>query len=179
MTCRTTHIKRASCSYNVEGLNAIKLLDLEDFEGFKFEGDQLYDVCKVVGVSMRGNWVDVETPETAKYSSTLSGGIYTHTVETFIGELSAEISATLHLATKRRSVVLFRTNSGRYFVFGSDAGATLSYTSQTAEAAGSLITISAASKLPIFEVLPDALATGFYNIQFKPDFVTGAYCESN
>lgn len=159
MACRISHIKRVSCSYNVEGVNAVKLLDIEDFEGFKFEDDRLYDVCKVVRISVSGDWVDVEIPDTAKYNSTLGGNVYTHTIETFIGELSAELSAVLHLATKRRSLVLFKTNMGRYFIFGSDAGATLSYTSQTAEATGSLVTISASSKLPLFEVLAGALLT--------------------
>lgn len=156
MNCRIKHIK-PPCGYNIDGIEAIRLLDFEDFGGFKFESDSLYDSCYITEVLQRGNsaYIDVSAPDSAKYSSTLNNGIYTHSVETFIGDLSASLSSSLHLATKRRYIVLFKTRSGRYFVFGYEAGATITYTNQTTEGLGSLITISANSIYPIFEKAPD------------------------
>lgn len=146
-----------NCGYNVEGIEAIRLLDFDDFGGLKFDGDGLYDSCYVSEVLQRGDssYVDIAAPDSAKYTSTLNNSVYTHTVETFIGDLSASLASSLHLATKKRYIVLFRTKSGRYFVFGYEAGATVSYVNQTAEAVGSLVTISSNSIYPLFEKAPD------------------------
>ena len=145
-----------NCGYNTEGIEAIRLLDFDDFGGFKFDFDGLYDSCYVSEVLQRGDssYVDIAAPDSAKYSSTLNNGTCTHTVETFIGDLSASLASSLHLATKRRYIVLFRTKAGRYFVFGYEAGATVTYVNQTAEAVGSLVTISANSIYPLFEKVP-------------------------
>lgn len=145
-----------NCGYNIDGIEAIRLLDFDDFGGFKFDGDGLYDSCYVSEVLQRGDssYVDIAAPDSAKYTSTLNNGTYTHTVETFIGDLSASLSSSLHLATKKRYIVLFRTKAGRYFVFGYEAGATVTYVNQTADGLGSLVTISANSIYPLFEKAP-------------------------
>ena len=145
-----------NCGYNIGGIEAIRLLDFDDFGGFKFDGDGLYDNCYVSEVLQRGDsaYVDIAAPDSAKYSSTFNNGTYSHTVETFIGDLSASLASSLHMATKRRYIVLFKTKSGRYFVYGYEAGATVNYTNQTAEGLGSLVTISATSIYPLFEKAP-------------------------
>ena len=144
------------CGYRVEGIDLIRLLDFDDFDGFKFDGDDLYSNCLVTAVLRSGDFVEVDTPETAKYTSSLQNGIYTHTLETFIGELSAELGAMLHMATKRRYIVLFRAKNGRYFAFAYEAGASVSYANQTAGGIGALVTITTTSIYPLFEVLPQA-----------------------
>lgn len=166
------------CGYRVEGINAIRLLDFDDFDGFKFEGDDLYSNCLVTAVLRSGDIVEVDTPDTAKYSSSLQNGTYTHTIETFIGDLSAELEAALHLATKRRYVVFFRAKNGHYYAFAYEAGATVSYANQTAEGVGSLVTITAASIYPLFEMVESALVNNNFSIEFLPDFNSGAYCET-
>lgn len=100
-----------NCGYNIDGIEAIRLLDFDDFGGFKFDGDGLYDSCYVSEILQKGNssYIDVSTPDSAKFTTTLNNGIYTHTLETFVGDLSASLMASLHLATKRRYVVLFKT----------------------------------------------------------------------
>lgn len=163
------------CGYRLEGIDFIRLLDYDDFVGFKFDGDDLYSNCKVTAILRSGDFVPVDAPETAKYTSPLQNGVYTHTLETFIGDLSAELEATLRLATKRRYIVLFRAKNGRYFAFGYDAGATVSYADQTAEGIGSLVTITATSMYPIFEVAEDATVHPAYNIAYSP-VETSAYC---
>lgn len=150
MACRIQSLK-PPCAYNVEGIRRIFLLDYEDFIAFGFGG--LYDSCLVTALLRSGDFVEVETPNSAKYSST---GTYVHTLETFVGALNAETLATLHLATKRRYLVVFQTNAGQYFTFGYDQGATVTYAGQTAEATGCLITVTAATAYPLFEITEEA-----------------------
>ncbi|MCC8089104.1 MAG: hypothetical protein LIO79_07565 [Rikenellaceae bacterium] len=174
--CRIQNIK-PPCGYRVEGIDLIRLLDFDDFDGFKFDGDDLYNNCLVMAVLRSGDFVEVDSPDTAKYTSSLQNGIYTHTLETFIGDLSAELEATLHLATKRRYIVLFHAKNGRYFAFAYEAGATVTYANQTAEGIGSLVTITATSIYPLFEATEEAVTQNIVNVEFIPDFDYGAYCE--
>lgn len=153
-------------------------LDSDDFNGLRFEGDNLYKNCLVTAILRSGEFIEIDTPDSAKYSSTLQNGVYTHTLETFIGELSAEMTATLHLATKRRCLMLFKSKAGRYFCFGYEAGATFSYTNQTTDGTGSLVTISASSIYPLFEVSEEAFNAETFNSEFVPDFNNGAYCQT-
>lgn len=139
MKCRIKSIV-PSCGYRVEGIASILALDFDDFKGFRFEGDDLYKNCLVSAVFRSGEFIEIDAPDTAKYNSTLQNGAYTHTLETFIGELSHEWAAMLHLSTKRRYIVFFRAKSGRYFCFGYEAGASSSYTNQTTDGTGSLVT---------------------------------------
>lgn len=176
--CRIQNIK-PPCGYRIEGIEAIRLLDFDDFDGFKFDGDDLYNNCLVTAILRSGDFVELDTPETAKYTSSLQNSIYTHTLETFIGDLSAELEAMLHLATKRRYIVLFRTKSGRYHAFAYEAGASVSYANQTAEGVGSLVTVTASSIYPLFEVSVEAFTAETYSSEFIPDFNSGAYCEAN
>lgn len=176
--CRIQNIAPL-CGYRVEGLDLIRLLDFDDFDGFKFDGDDLYNNCLVTAVLRSGDFVEVDTPETAKYTSSLQNGIYTHTLETFIGDLSAELEATLHLATKRRYIALFRTRNGRRHAFAYEAGASVSYANQTAEGVGSLVTITATSIYPLFEVSKEAFSSETFSSEFIPDFDNGAYCDTN
>lgn len=122
------------------------------FGGFRFVGDGLCDTCLVEGVQYTGDIASIDVPDGAKYSSSLQGGIYTHTVETFVGDITAGLSSVLHGLTKRRVLPIFRTTSGRYLCFGYEAGASVSYGSQTTEGLGSTVVITAKSIHPIFEV---------------------------
>lgn len=169
--CRI-HNMTPPCAYQVEGIDAIGLLDFEDFQAFKFDGDDLYGNCYVVAISRTGHIVDVATPDTAKYTSSLQNGLYSHTLETFIGNLSAEMMSVLHLATKRRYVVLFRTRGRRYHVFAYEAGATVTYANQTSGGTGSLVTISASSIYPLFEVDPRVMDLHLLGTEDKKYFIT-------
>ncbi len=146
------------CGYQVEGVDEIHLLDYENFGGFTFEGDGLSTTGVIT--EMRRDWklIDVSAPDaTAKYSSTRQNGLYTHTLETFVPELSGEMQARLDLAARRRFLPIFRGKNGRYFIFGWEAGATLTYTNQTDGGLGSLVTLEASSIHPLFEMTAQAL----------------------
>lgn len=147
--CRITNIK-PPCGYVVEGIAQIWMLDFDDFGGYRFRDNENYQNCYVTDVLRTGTLIELSAPDMiAKYSSE---GSYQHTVETFVNDLSAEVIANLHLATKRRYVVVFRLNSGRFFTFGYEAGAAVSYQGQTAEGQGAVVVLRAASIYPLFEL---------------------------
>jgi hypothetical protein len=177
--CRIQSIK-PPCSYVLEGVTEVLLLDFDDFKGFQFDGDDLYNNCLVAAILRTDEFKEVEAPDlVAKYSSTLSNGVYAHTLETFIGELSADTLANLHLATKRRQVPVFKAANGRYYTYGYEAGAAVSYTNQTAEAIGSLVTITATSTYPLFEVLAAAISGAMVIPEvWNVDYDNNTYCEN-
>lgn len=163
------------CGYTVEGLASIWLLDFEDFRGYRFDGDDLYSNCLVTDILRAANFIEVSAPDlVAKYSTS---GSYIHSLETFVGTLDALTISNLHLATKRRYVVVFGGNNGKYYTFGYEAGAVVTYQNQTAEGFGALININAPSRYPLFEVTPDALERFITGGVFVPDFTNDAYCE--
>lgn len=157
MSCRIKNII-PPCAYNVDGIISIKALDLDDLKGLRFTEDGLYNSCLVTDILRSDDFIDIYTSDLAKYSSTLENGVYTHLIETFINQLSSEIISTLHLATKRRYLMLFKTKAERYFCFGYETGATISYSNQTTDGSGSLVNISASSTHPLFEVCEKTLS---------------------
>lgn len=166
------------CDYNSEGIDSVRCLDFEDLNGLRFLRGGLYDSCMVTAVMRAGDWIEIDAPGTvAKYTSALQKGIYTHTLGTFVGDLSADLAATLHLASKKRLVTFFRAKSGRCFCFGYEAGGVLTYTNQTADSIGSMVTITASSVYPLFEVSPAAFTESKHSVEFVPDFDRGAFCE--
>lgn len=172
--CRISNLVPA-CDYNVQGIRSAEIIDLDDFDGFQFEADGLEDTA-LVELVFASDIVALPVSTGTKYSSTRSGRVYAHTLETFVPRLSGQMSAALDLATRRRFVVLFTTNNGQRFAFGYENGATLSYTNQTADAVGSIITLTAASIYPLFELLDGATSGGPRPI-FDVDFTVGASCE--
>lgn len=172
---RVTNMK-PPCGYNAEGIDEVKILDFEDFKGYKFFDDNLYNNCKVIAIYKTGTFTEIEAPDTAKYGSTIAGAIYSHVLETFVSALNADLLANLHLGTKRRFVVVFRAKNGKYFTFGYEAGAVLTYSAQTPESLGALVTLTAVSTYPLFETEAEAL-TALPASEFLPDFNNSAYCE--
>lgn len=171
MSCRIKNLT-PPCGYNVEGISGLWILDKDDFTGFEFDENDLYENCLVKRIIKEGKFIPVDAPGTAaKYS--YSGN--THTLETFIGAINADLISQLHLAEKRRYIVFFKTNSGQYFTFGYGAGAKALYTSQTGEGFGSTLTLTSVSKFPLFEVTAAAFETAIVPYMFSPDF-SNAYC---
>lgn len=145
------------CGYQTKGIDEIRLLDLDDFERISFAGDGPSTEGLITGMKREGKFIDVCASEASQYSSSMQKGVYTHTVETFIPDLTGEMQAALNLAARRRFLTIFRAGNGRNFLFGWEAGATLNYTNQTDGGLGSLVTISAQSIHPLFEIDREAL----------------------
>lgn len=175
--CRLQNLT-PTCGYNGDGVVSVMLLDFEDFLGFTFEGNASYASCYVDSIVHGGAFVTIDLPDfPAQYNSSLSAGTYGHSLEAFIAELSAPIISDLHLATKRPQLVVFKTRSGRYFTFGHDNGAKASYTVQTADNAGAVLTLSASSQYPLFEVSPQAFEGDVHPFMYVPLFDDTAVCE--
>lgn len=175
--CRLQNLT-PTCGYNGDGVVSVMLLDFEDFIGFTFEGNASYASCYVDSIVHGGAFVTIDLPDfPAQYNSSLSAGIYGHSLEAFIAELSAPIISDLHLATKRPQLVVFKTRSGRYFTFGHDNGAKASYTVQTADNAGAVLTLTASSQYPLFEVSPQGFETDAWPSMYVPMFDDTAVCE--
>lgn len=156
MSCRISHIK-PPCAYVVEGVERIWMLDFDDFQGYRFYEDGLYNIGYVEEILQLGPFREIDAPElVAKYSSS---GSYVHRLETFVGALTGNTLANLNLARKRPQVVLFKTVSQQYFTFGYEAGATVSHTNQTNDGFGSSVIITANSVHPLFEYLGAAPST--------------------
>lgn len=173
MKCRATSIV-TPCDYSRQGISNIRLIDLEDFEGLRFERDARYDTNLITAVLHTGAPISIDTPNSARYVMSMDRGTYTHSIETFVKELGAYFTKNLHLATKRRYIILFDTQ-GKTFLFGYKQGASLSYTNQTEGATGSMVTLSITSKYPLFEVSQDMKNyTGVYDVDYD-----SAICENN
>lgn len=188
MKCRSLNLI-TPCNYITEGITSIALLDFDDFVALKFEDDSKYDTSYVTAILREGDFIELDAPISAKYTSTLNAGIYTHKLETSIKDLSKYFSRNLHLATKRRYIVMFRAKNGRDFLFGYDTGALLSYANQTEEFIGSVVVLTASTIYQLFEVEGEASNNDFtaiYQIDslvceeklFIVDLAT-AICEDN
>lgn len=176
MACRTINLK-PPCGYITEGIVAVYLLDFEDFNGYKFLNDGLYTTGLVEQFLHTGVLVPLDAEGTAaKYTSTLSNGVYTHVLETFVPVLDADTLRQLDLSKTRRYVVFFQTKAGKWFTFGYENGASLSYTGQTADNAGEVVTLTTPSIYPLFEMLSTAFISRTYTPVWAPNFETGTYC---
>lgn len=175
---RIQHIKPPT-AYVLEGVSEVLLLDFDDFKGFRFEGGDLYKNCLVSAILRLDEFKQIDAPDlVAKYFSTLQNGVYQHTVETFIAELSAATLSNLHLASKRRQVAVFRAKTGKYYTFGYEAGAAVTYSNQTADALGSLVTVTATSIYPLFEVQAEAMAGPILIPEvWNVDYLNNTFCE--
>lgn len=175
MATRITTLK-PPCGYNPGGITSVQVLDFDDFIAFGFTNDALYDSCLVTQVQRSGEFADVQE-DVAKYSGPISGKIITHMLETFVGALEAQYIASLHLASRRRYVVIFNGMDDRAYAFGYEAGASVVYNGQTDGALGFLVTFTCQSVYPLFEVTPEALQDNAPTSKWLPDFTNGAYCE--
>lgn len=175
--CRIQNLT-PTCGYNGDGVVSVLLLDFEDFIGFTFEGNASYASCFVEKILHNGTFVITDLPDfPAQYTGSFAAGLYSHSIEAFIAELSAPILADLHLATKRPQLVVFKTRTGRYFTFGHDIGAKATYTAQTTDNTGAVLTLAASSEYPLFEVSPKAFEIGAHPATYTVLFDDKAFCE--
>lgn len=179
MRCRIGS-KLKPCEYTPQGISAIKLLDTNDFVSLEFKEDGLYSNNLITKIRRKGGFVEIESPITAKYTLTRQNGRYTHTLETFLEDLSYTNLADQDLASKaRKYVVLFRTNVGKWFLFGYDPGASFSFSSQTEESTGSLIKLAESSEFPLFGVDANALTDLKPLATYEPSPVNSFCVQSN
>ncbi len=140
------------------------MLDYYDLEGVQFNGAM--DSCIIAGLAQSNDWIDIAVGDTTKYNYSEDK----HSIELFLADISAATISQLHLARNRRYIARYTLSNGREFLFGYDAGAQVNYTLLTEDGAGAMITITAQSAYPLFEIQQSVmpandwiLATGVWN----------------
>lgn len=155
MTCRLLKNIKHSCEYNPGGITNIYLLDIRDFKSYHFTDEGLFDKCYVERIETPEPFREIGAVNESSFGETQENGIYKQQLSTFVHTLSGEKLSDLLLANTAKYLVAFRTSQGLMYCFGSDGGASLSFsqiTGQIGEASGYQITISKNSVFPLFEI---------------------------
>ncbi len=153
MSCRLIQNIKHSCEYNPGGISEIYLLDIRDFISYQFLNDKLYDTCYVDKIKISAlDYIRLDVIDETNFTENHDNGIYSQTIETFVKSLDHQKTSSLLLARSNRYLIVFKSLN-KMFTFGSDGGASLSFTQQTGkgESSGYQIIISKQSIYPLFE----------------------------
>lgn len=173
--CKITSLSKA-CAYNGDGVVELILLDFDDLIGLQFSGPS--SGCLVSHILRADSFTSVDLRDNpGQYTGQMVGGLFQHNMEMFIADLGADILADLHLASENPQTVVFRTANGKYFIYGHEQGASVSYSLQTADGAGALVTIRHSSSGPLLEVTAQALEPSGHPFEYTPLWTTGATCQ--
>lgn len=182
MDCKLNKDLTGDCKYSISGIHSLWILNIDDFQVYEFRGDKLFSEAYVENIYIKGRWYELQTIDDSKFTEKFANGGYTQELTTYISKFDSEIQAEILKTNKRKFLVLFRTNEGRYFVYGSDGGVTLAYTAETGTKGSSIgysVTLSKSSQFPLFEVNPDYMVNGGgAKFQYRPIFEP-IYCELN
>jgi len=154
MTCRLLKNISHTCDYNPGGIVGVYLLDIRDFVSYRFADDGLFDKCMVQSIKTDIPFREIGAVNESTFTETYDNGIYKQQLSTFVRTLSGEKLSDLLLATTNRYIAAFRNSQGKIYCFGSDGGASLSFTQitgQMGETAGYQISITKDSIYPLFE----------------------------
>lgn len=142
--------------YNTGGISNIFLLDIRCFIAYRFTDDMLFDECFVESVRISDyNYMEVETIESSKFQESMDNGIYKQQLTTFVRKLGAAKTSNLLKTNTTKYLVMFKTYENKYFCFGSDGGATVSFSQISGEIGGSSgynLTINKSSVYPLFQI---------------------------
>nr|DAL98519.1 MAG TPA: hypothetical protein [Caudoviricetes sp.] len=156
MSSKLTQNIKHNCEYNAGGVAGIFLLDIRSFIAYRFKNDLLFNQCFVEAIKVSEyNYIAVDTIEGTKFTETADNGIYQQQLTTFVRSLDAEKTANLLIANANNYIVLYRTFEGKYFCFGSDGGAKISFSQlsgASGESSGYSLTIDKSSIYPLFEI---------------------------
>ena len=170
------------CKYSISGIHSLWVLNIDDFQVYEFRDDKLYSEIYIDNIYIKGRWYELQTIDESKFTEKFANGGYSQELTTYISKFDSEIQAEILKTNKKKFLVLFRTNEGRYFVFGSDGGVPLVYTAETGTKGSSIgysVTLSKNSQFPLFEVNPDYMVNGGgAKFQYLPVFEP-IYCELN
>lgn len=182
MDCKLDKNLTGECKYAISGIHSLWVLNIDDFQVYEFQNDKLYSEIYIDNIYIKGRWYELQTIDESKFTEKFANGGYTQELTTYISKFDSEIQAEMLKTNKKKFLVLFRTNEGRYFVFGSDGGVPLVYTAETGTKGSSIgysVTLSKNSQFPLFEVNPDYMVNGGgAKFQYLPVFEP-IYCELN
>lgn len=180
MSCRLFQDIKHSCEYNHGGMSTIKLLDINDFAGYKFEDDLNFDESRIELIYNTGDYIILDSVNESNFTESYNNGIYTQQLTTFVRTINHQKTSSLLLASSGKYVVVFYSNNWIY-TFGSDGGASVSFNQQTGqmgEVMGYNITIYKDSIYPLFEAFGTAINDKNIESEFLPDFENNAFCET-
>lgn len=175
MNCKILNNIKASCTYNPGGISDIFLLDIRDFIAYRFTDDDLFHKSFVDAIfrPYEAQYIALETVEESNFTESKDAkGYYKQSLTTFVHTLKASKLEDLLLVEANHYIVVFKTLQNTWFTFGSEKGASLSFsqiTGQSGEANGYNITITANSNHPLFETSDDILDFKYEEI-FIPEF---------
>lgn len=155
MSCFLVRNIKHTCEYNAGGIASIFLLDIRDFVSYTFKDDKLFNECFVENIKAVAKYIEISSVNESNFTETQDSDIYKQELSTYVRSLDAEKLSSLLVAKANRYLVAFKTLQGRAFVFGSDGGASLSFTQQTGqtgEVSGYTIKLTKNSIYPLFEV---------------------------
>lgn len=169
MNCKNEKDLITGCNYSIGGIHSIWILDINDFDGYVFNNDSLYDSMYVDNIYVKGNWYELQAVDEANFTEKVNNGAYQQQLTTFIGLYDADIQREMLKSTNSKFLVVFRTFTRKYFVFGSDGGVTLTYENQSGaktESIGYSVTLSINSSYPLFELNPN-----YFNSEHTVNFI--------
>ncbi len=157
MGCKLIQNIQHNCEYNPGGISDIYLLDINDFEHYKFENDGLFDSCFVEDILKKEgvDFIQLDVVNESAFTEQNEGGIYKQELQTFIRSLSGLNTSRLLLASSQKYLVVYRTHDDKAFSFGLDGGASVTFDQQSGkvgEAPGYQLSISKSSVYPQFEI---------------------------
>ncbi len=157
MTCKLLKNITHTCEYNPGGIVAVYLLDIRDFISYKFTGDGLFDSGFISSIESGEPFREIGAVNESAFTEIHDNGIYKQQLTTFIRTLSGEKLSDLLLVAGNKYIVAFRNSQGKVYCFGSDGGASLSFSQisgQTGETSGYQVSITKNSVYPLFEQMP-------------------------
>jgi hypothetical protein len=115
----------------------------------------MYDSCFIDLVLKKDvPYIRLSEVNESNFSETSDNGLYKQQLATFVGTLKYFKTSGLLIAATNKYLVAFRNMQGNVYVFGSDGGASLSFTQltgQIGETAGYSVTLAKSSIYPLFE----------------------------
>ena len=127
----------------------------DDFGGYQFDGDGLYDRCLVLRVGKKEQLIALDSVSESSFNETNADGVYKQELTSYLRGMEAATTAQLLHVAAGRFVVFFETHHNRAYTFGSDGGAKLTFGQQNGQlgnASGYSVAISKSSVYPLFEV---------------------------
>lgn len=156
MSCSLIQNIKHTCEYNSGGISNIYLLDIRDFLYYVFQEDLNYDNCFVERIIKKDvPYIQLSNVNESNFTESNETGLYTQQLTTFVRTIKAPKTSSLVLSSTNKYLVVFENSQGYIYSFGSDGGASVSFTQvsgQLGEASGYNITITKDSIYPLFEV---------------------------
>lgn len=164
MACRLIQNVKHSNEYNAGGITNIYMMDIHDFGTYIFRDDSLYDQCYVSEILLSdrdglikpfSKFMEIGSVNESNFTENQDKGMFRQELNTFVRTLDARKLSDLLIAKANKYVVAFRTSQDRFYAFGSDGGASLSFsqiTGQLGEVSGYSVTITKNSMYPLFEL---------------------------